>query len=112
MRASHVDHHIIQLQVRDLGDPKAAAARQADDHEIAMDVRRASGAWGQVGQDCGELAAGQETVWSRFQVESAGMVASGCEEVKAALVGGAVLMRARGRHEGKENGRTWSTRLR
>ena len=35
------------------------------------------------------------------------MVASGSEEGKAALVGGAVLMSNRGGTEGKGNGRTW-----
>jgi hypothetical protein len=43
-------------------------------------------------------------VWSRFQVESAGMVTSGFEGGKDAFTGGATLMSIRGGLEGKGNG--------
>jgi hypothetical protein len=61
MRTVDVDHNVVQLQVRDLRDAQAAAARKADDHEVAMDVCRTSRARGQVGKDGGEFAAGQQT---------------------------------------------------
>jgi hypothetical protein len=51
MRPCDVNYDVIQLQVSDLRDAQAAAARQADDHKVALDIRRASGARRQVGKD-------------------------------------------------------------
>jgi hypothetical protein len=61
MRARDVDDDVVQLQISDLRDPRAAAAGQAHDHEITPNVWRAGSAQGQVGQDGSKFTAGEQT---------------------------------------------------
>jgi hypothetical protein len=57
MRTVHSDHHLIYLQSRDLGHAKAAAAGQANDHQVTLRVGGSLSSWRQIGQDSGQLTA-------------------------------------------------------
>ena len=57
---------LIQLQSGDLGNTQAAAARQADDDQVAFHVGRAPDPRCQVGEHGGQFAAGEQT--SRIEI--------------------------------------------
>jgi hypothetical protein len=60
MGARGVETDIRQPQAGDLGDPQAAAARQADQDQVEPGVRGSRGLPRQVGQHGGQFAAGED----------------------------------------------------
>ena len=59
MRPWSIEDHVVDQQLGDLRDTKAAAARQPQDDEVAASVGAAAGLLPGVGEDEGEFAAGQ-----------------------------------------------------